>query len=98
MLAENIHKLMHVIWLEVQQLKDQYVRETCSASAENEQTESEGFIYASFEFFDHIMRKQFGAQFFSGVQDNCVFLKEFLWVLIFYMQITNEQVSNYEIY
>jgi hypothetical protein len=54
----------------------------------------EYLVYAQFEFVGLSIRKKATGALFAGTNDNGNFLNEVLWILIYYMQITEEQVVD----
>ena len=79
---------------------DKYVRE--SGEGVNFYQDSDGgvigfeyLLYAQFEFVGLSIRKKTTGVLFAGTNDNGAFLNEVLWILIHYMQITEEQVGWY---
>ncbi|CAG8583002.1 8092_t:CDS:10, partial [Paraglomus brasilianum] len=92
LLSPYLVSLLELIWTDI------YVRE--SGEGVNFCQDSDGgvigfeyLLYAQFEFVGLSIRKKTTGVLFAGTNDNGAFLNEVLWILIHYMQITEEQAD-----
>jgi hypothetical protein len=90
------------IWMDLLDLRARYIQEFVTDNGEANQSfqDSDGdiigfesLLYAQFEFIVAAIRKKSMKAIFLGQEGNADFLKEVLYVVMSYMQMTEEQVE-----
>lgn len=104
LIVASLPEILEPIWMELQALKDRYVAESVSESADAAETfqdsdgneiGSQNLLYALFDFIIASCSKKSVRHLYVVDRAPTAFFQELVYVLIAYMQITQEQAETW---